>query len=292
MNKGPPPIPSRDAYTPQSGLGTPGSMYQNMYGGSPYASSYSGYPQSYGMGYSRSPYGMPYSSYSSLNNVNNGQSFTSAAEMHAKPTFDTIQTAVNTVSSIATMFDSTYYALRTSFQAMVNVFEQFATAKMTMEQILKVFSLFRLYRWLKSKISGQNLQDIWQPDPQKKDPSGPNWPVWAYFGLLIFSPYFMWRMSASEKAESDANSASESPDWVTGPHFAGKALHTFQARNKDELSVEEGQEVLFAPKEKQPRVRGWLLATVDKNVQGLVPANHVKVLAKVENTPDLLLDNI
>lgn len=32
--------------------------------------------------------------------------------------------------------------------------------------------------------------------------------------------------------------------------------------------------------EQQPRVRGWLLASVDGQTSGLVPANYVKVLGK------------
>lgn len=34
------------------------------------------------------------------------------------------------------------------------------------------------------------------------------------------------------------------------------------------------------PPEQQPRVRGWLLASVDGQNAGLVPANYVKILGK------------
>lgn len=40
-------------------------------------------------------------------------------------------------------------------------------------------------------------------------------------------------------------------------------------------------ELLFSSfLEQQPRVRGWLLASVDGQITGLVPANYVKVLGK------------
>lgn len=41
-----------------------------------------------------------------------------------------------------------------------------------------------------------------------------------------------------------------------------------------------GDMLNLAPKEQQPRVRGWLLASLDGQTTGLVPANYVKVLGK------------
>lgn len=34
----------------------------------------------------------------------------------------------------------------------------------------------------------------------------------------------------------------------------------------------------------QPRVRGWLLASLDGKTSGLIPANHVKILGKREGS--------
>lgn len=44
------------------------------------------------------------------------------------------------------------------------------------------------------------------------------------------------------------------------------------------MNLSSCSSVLFA--ELQPRVRGWLLASVDGQTTGLVPANYVKVLGK------------
>ena len=46
---------------------------------------------------------------------------------------------------------------------------------------------------------------------------------------------------------------------------------------KNELSFVAGQHLILAPKDQQPSVQGWLLASNGKNV-GLVPANYVKIL--------------
>lgn len=36
----------------------------------------------------------------------------------------------------------------------------------------------------------------------------------------------------------------------------------------------------FLPSEQQPKVRGWLLASLDGRATGLIPANYVKILGK------------
>lgn len=36
----------------------------------------------------------------------------------------------------------------------------------------------------------------------------------------------------------------------------------------------------FLPSEQQPKVRGWLLASLDGQTTGLIPANYVKILGK------------
>ena len=60
-------------------------------------------------------------------------------------------------------------------------------------------------------------------------------------------------------------------------HFEAEAEYDFDADNDDEISFLAGDTLRVAPKHKQPHVRGWLLASVDGRVAGLVPANHIKV---------------
>ena len=43
------------------------------------------------------------------------------------------------------------------------------------------------------------------------------------------------------------------------------------------MSFRAGDILRLAPKGKQPRIRGWLLGTVDGSSEGIVPANYVKV---------------
>lgn len=53
--------------------------------------------------------------------------------------------------------------------------------------------------------------------------------------------------------------------------------YDFVGETEDELSVSAGSVIKVAPKDKQPRMRGWLLATADGEREGIVPANYVKV---------------
>jgi peroxin-13 len=57
----------------------------------------------------------------------------------------------------------------------------------------------------------------------------------------------------------------------------GEVLYDFVAEGEDELSITAGECIRIAPKQRQPRIRGWLLATVDGSSKGIVPANYIKV---------------
>ena len=62
----------------------------------------------------------------------------------------------------------------------------------------------------------------------------------------------------------------------TGEHFLAEAKFSYTAISNDELSISQREIIRLAPKEMQPHVRGWLLAS-DGEKPGLVPANYVKV---------------
>ena len=86
-------------------------------------------------------------------------------------------------------------------------------------------------------------------------------------------------------------------------HFIAVSEHDFDAVNVDELSFKRGQRIIVAPKGKnnylsikyvfvtrfclkyffkeyQPKLRGWLLGTIDGKTQGIMPANYLKILGK------------
>lgn len=62
-----------------------------------------------------------------------------------------------------------------------------------------------------------------------------------------------------------------------GDHVIARAEYDFDGEGEEELSFRAGSILRLAPKGKQPRIRGWLLGTVDGSTEGIVPANYVKV---------------
>lgn len=62
-----------------------------------------------------------------------------------------------------------------------------------------------------------------------------------------------------------------------GDHVLARVEFDFVGEAEDELSVTAGTVIKMAPKDRQPRMRGWLLASVDGEREGIVPANYVKV---------------
>ena len=62
-----------------------------------------------------------------------------------------------------------------------------------------------------------------------------------------------------------------------GEHVIARAEYDFDGEGEEELSFRAGSILRLAPKGKQPRIRGWLLGTVDGSTEGIVPANYVKV---------------
>ena len=62
-----------------------------------------------------------------------------------------------------------------------------------------------------------------------------------------------------------------------GDHVIARAEYDFDGEGEEELSFRAGNILRLAPKGKQPRIRGWLLGTVDGSTEGIVPANYVKV---------------
>lgn len=62
-----------------------------------------------------------------------------------------------------------------------------------------------------------------------------------------------------------------------GDHVVARAEYDFDGEGEEELSFRAGNILRLAPKGKQPRIRGWLLGTIDGSSEGIVPANYVKV---------------
>ncbi|XP_069787642.1 peroxisome biogenesis factor 13 isoform X2 [Narcine bancroftii] len=85
-----------------------------------------------------------------------------------------------------------------------------------------------------------------------------------------------------------------STSWANGEddHIVGRAEYDFTAGTEEELSFRSGDMFNLAPKDQQPKVRGWLLACLDGQTIGLVPANYVRILGKRRGRRQVELEHI
>ncbi|XP_070556830.1 peroxisomal membrane protein PEX13-like [Ptychodera flava] len=308
----PPPVPNRPTPT-TTGVGInrygPYSSYNSMYspgmggglygglGGGMYGGGYSSYsPYSSGM-YGSSLYGgsgMYGSGMYGSNAVGTGSpsQFVQQAENSSRAAFQSIESIVQAFASVSMMLESTFHAVYSSFRAVLGVADHFSRLKQHFIHVLSAFALVRTLRYLFRRLlvllrlRAANLpEDAWsdasnqvQALAKESTPkNGPkSWPIVMFFGVVIGAPWLIWKLlSSMNDTPQDTNG------WASGDddHVVARAEYDFTTDNNSELSFRAGQLINVAPKEMQPRVRGWLLASVDGKT-GLIPANYVKILGK------------
>lgn len=300
----PPPVPARPSSVGYSGYGNSysgygvysspysfggGNMYSSPYNSSMYGGGYgSSMYGGYGLGYNRMGYGQ-------------GQeynSFARLAEESSRPAFQSIESIVQAFSSVSMMLDSTFQAVFNSFRAVVGVADNFSRMKLQFTQIFAAFSVFRMLKYLYRKLlvilrlrpqgfaeeAWEAAGDIGQSATASGQAGGKksSWPVLMFFAIIMGGPWLIWKFL--QKAFSNQGTAE---GWANGSedHFVAQALYDFTANSNEEISFKAGSNLNIAPKEVQPRLKGWLLASVDSGKSvGIVPANYVKVLGKRRGT--------
>ncbi|WAR24245.1 PEX13-like protein [Mya arenaria] len=301
----PPPVPSRPTQTGQYssyssgyGGGYGGGTYGG-YGGGLYSSPYSSSTYGYGSGmYGSSMYGGGYGGYgmNRYGQQNEFNSFSRMAEESSRPAFQSIESIVGAFSSVSMMLDSTFQAVYNSFRAVVGVADNFSRMKMQFGQIFSAFAIFRTIRYLYRKLlvllrlrPQGYAEEAWveagDTIAQASAGKGPgngksSWPVLMFFAIIMGGPWLIWKFLQS------TFSGATGQGWATGEedHFVAKAVYNYEGQGNDELSFKAGDNILVAPKELQPRMKGWLLASVDSKTIGIVPANYVKVLGRRRGT--------
>ncbi|XP_041922215.1 peroxisome biogenesis factor 13 [Alosa sapidissima] len=284
-----PPRPVQQSYRPTFGSypSSYGHYGTSMYGGySPYG--YGGYGMSGGaLGYSR--FGMEETQPSR---------FVQQAEESSRGAFQSIESIVHAFSSVSMMMDATFSAVYNSFRAVLDVANHFSRLRAHFAKVLSAFALVRTLRYLYRRLQrllglrrDAEVEDLWADSEAtatialssggaRSEPRGDSvksWPIFLFFAVVLGGPYLIWRLLRSaEGAEETAT------NWANGEddHVVARAEFDFTAASEEELSFQTGDMLNLAPKEQQPRIRGWLLASLDGQITGLVPANYVKVLGK------------
>jgi peroxin-13 len=229
---------------------------------------------------------------------NSSNSFLRAAEENSRSAFQSIESVVQAFSAVSAMFESTYYAVYNSFRAVVGVADQFYRLKTHLSGIISALAIFRALKYLYRRLlrlfrlgyfsKDSDSGDAWSMAKQALTESEQfvkenyrknqtNWPLLMFLAVVIGGPYLLWKVLSSIESLNKDDSL-----WMSGKidHFIAVSEHDFDAVNVDELSFRRGQRITIAPKEYQPKLRGWLLASVDGKTPGIVPANYIKILGK------------
>lgn len=286
-----PPRPVQPSYRPSYGsfpstYSPYGSSMYSGYGGyggySPYSFSSGGY----GLGrYNRLPHAEDVAP----------SRFVQQAEESSRGAFESIESIVNTFASVSMMLEATFSAVYNSFRAVLDVANQFTRLRAHLSHVLSAFALVRVLRYLYRRLRrllgrGSDIEDLWADSTRDAlvgssgengaAASGPgvkSWPIFLFFTVVLGGPYLIWKLLSSGQVVEQNNS-----DWASGEddHVVARAEYDFTAASEEEISLRAGDMLNLAPKDQQPQVRGWLLASLNGQTAGLVPANYVKVLGK------------
>ncbi|NWI73721.1 PEX13 protein, partial [Dryoscopus gambensis] len=286
----PPPIlPRPSQQTGSSSLSTfrpaYSSSFSPAYGsyGTSFYGSYSPYSYGYGgPGYNRfCADGIPPSR------------FVQQAEESSRGAFQSIESIVHAFASVSMMMDATFSAVYNSFRAVLDVANHFSRLKIHFTKVFSAFALVRTIKYLYQRLqrllglrqSSEN-EDLWAESEGKVARAGledkvansaKSWPIFLFFAVIMGGPYLIWKLLSTYSDEETVSS-----NWANGEddHVVGRAEYDFNALSEEEISFRAGDMLRLAPKEQQPRIRGWLLASYDGQTTGLVPANYIKILGK------------
>ena len=74
--------------------------------------------------------------------------FVQYAEESTRPAFQSIEAMVHTFSSVTMMLESTFFAMTSSFRAILGVAENMGKLRAMFGQVLSSFALIRFLKWL------------------------------------------------------------------------------------------------------------------------------------------------
>ncbi|KAM9155671.1 peroxisome biogenesis factor 13 isoform 2-T2 [Pangshura tecta] len=219
--------------------------------------------------------------------------FVQQAEESSRGAFQSIESIVHAFASVSMMMDATFSAVYNSFRAVLDVANHFSRLKIHFTKVFSAFALVRTIRYFYKRMqrllglrkSSEN-EDLWAesegtvarigPEDQAAN-SAKSWPIFLFFAVILGGPYLIWKLLSAYSDEETVSS-----NWANGDddHVIGRAEYDFTAVSEEEISFHAGDMLKLAPKEKQPKVRGWLLASRDGQTTGFVPANYIKILGK------------
>ncbi|XP_050420685.1 peroxisomal membrane protein PEX13 isoform X2 [Adelges cooleyi] len=271
--------------------------------GASYGGSFGSYP------YGRSLMNMggysPYSSYGqSMTNQYQNPVVIAAAE-NSRPAFESIQSVVQSFNAVSMMLESTFTAMHMSFEAMLGVAENFTRLKSFMTKLYSTVVTFKLARWFLAKLvylirlikgnaSGLSVEEeLWSNITSSEaaisqTDGGRSWPLVVFTGLLVATPYFIYKLlnSVTPTNLSPPNSPSNRPN----EKIILKAPCDWNNPDPNTIPLVKGQSVLTTPQRIKNTAGngGWLLIDTADGQRGYVPLDILRRIKTSQPTQPIL----
>ena len=165
-----------------------------------------------------------------------------------------------------------FIRLKDSLSGFMSVMAIFNTIKWFFKRILYMLNMVGEEQiWSDSLASATEAIQRGQQSIISHGRSQSSWPMLMFLGVAIGAPYMIYQIQKPSPT---------STKWLTQEdcHYIGEVLYEFNTNHESEIPLKVGQKVIIAPKEQQPRVTDWLLATTDGKRAGLIPMNYVKII--------------
>lgn len=142
--------------------------------------------------------------------------FVQYAEQQSRSTFANIENIVQAVSSFAMMLDNTFFAMTSSFRAVLSVAEHFGRLRSVFGHVWYTINIFRLFNWfykkflqlLGKKVNNSSSSSLaWKEVTGKtattmeKSTVGSNFSTLAFLGLIISTPYLVSKLLPKYEGE-------------------------------------------------------------------------------------------
>ena len=240
--------------------------------------------------------------------------FIRLAEESSRQAFQSIESIVHAFASVSMMLESTYFAVHSSFRAVLGVADHFSKLRGHMAHVISSLAIIKTLNWFLRRIAflmgvtrvDPNDERIWSEAElsaslspadllngaadaasglQQQQRKSQSWPILIFFAVVFGTPWLIWKLllrisgptTAGGQQQQDGEAATA--HWITGEgeHYVAKGLYDFQTDRTGEVAFTAGQQLRIAPKWLQPAVRGWILASDGKNV-GLVPTSYITII--------------
>uniref|UniRef100_A0A336MUK7 Peroxisomal membrane protein PEX13 n=1 Tax=Culicoides sonorensis TaxID=179676 RepID=A0A336MUK7_CULSO len=284
-----PPRPYGGSSMAYNNIGYGNSYFGSGYGGMGPFSSFGMPGGMYGSGFNRYPsYG---SGYSSMGGGDAENRFIQIAEESSRSAFQSIESVVNAFLNIAQMLDSTYYALTSSFRAVLGVAANFGRLRGLFSQFWTSFAIFRYVNWILKKLmymlrlsnidpGAQVLQEAFEAakaGPTEIPQKNSSIAVIAFLAFISIGPYLLMKLLGN--VSNAAIEETKNPKSWVNP-IEAIVQYDFVGSTPAELSVRCGQNILVAPENVHNVHKllnsGWVLSSVDGVSSGLIPVNYIE----------------